>query len=192
MRVPVYALLLGLMVSAPTVRADGDGGGDATAYDIEIHKNDQLLLLKRGEAIAKRYHVALGSGGRGDKRESGDKRTPLGVYHVTEMVDNSPFHLFMRLDYPNVKDAYFGLKNKLISRVDFDRIVSARKAGTLPPQNTRLGGAIGIHGLPADDSDTLIIHRHANWTKGCIALTNPEVNELRNLVAVGTKVTIKE
>ena len=191
MRVPVLALLLGMMANAPSVRADGDGG-ESAAYDIEIHKSDQLLLLKRGDKITKRYHVALGSGGRGDKREAGDRRTPLGVYHLQEITDRSPFHLFMRLDYPNVKDAYFGLKNKLITRAEFDRIVSARKTGTLPPQNTRLGGSIGIHGLPAEDRDTLIIHRHTNWTKGCIALTNPEANELRNLVAVGTKVTIKE
>ena len=98
----------------------------------------------------------------------------------------------MRLNYPNVKDAFYGLKNKTITRYEFDRIIDSLRRGELPPQNTALGGAIGIHGIGQETEKTLRIHSKVDWTEGCIALTNAEVAELRAYVQVGTEVVIKE
>ena len=98
----------------------------------------------------------------------------------------------MRLNYPNIKDAYYGYINRTISKEDFARIVSAVRESELPPQDTRLGGAIGIHGIGKETSKKLLIHRNIDWTEGCVALRNYEIKELKQFVSVGTKVIISE
>lgn len=187
---------LGLLCALLTPPVPADGIEDTAVapqnYALEIHKAERLLLLKQGERVAKQYHIALGRGGAGDKRIRGDNKTPLGVYRITGFNDSSPYHLFMRLSYPNIKDGFFGLRNRLISRADFDRIVDALRTDATPPQNTPLGGAIGIHGLGDENAEKLKIHSSLDWTQGCIALTNREINELRHYVDVGTKVVIRE
>lgn len=165
---------------------------DEPRFAIEIDKSERLLLVKHGDRVARRFQIATGRGGLGDKRMRGDNKTPLGVYRITDFNDSSNFHLFMALNYPNVKDAFFGLKNRLISRAEFERIVDAVRNDRRPPQNTRLGSAIGIHGLGAENSDKLKVQRNLDWTQGCIALTNRDVNELRSYVTVGTRVVIRE
>ena len=164
----------------------------SSGYVIEIIKSKQTLLVKHGNKIAKRFHVALGSGGAGDKRQRGDDKTPIGVYRIVKFRDSDKFFLFMMLNYPNVKDAFFGLKDKVIDRNQFDEIIHALKEGKIPPQNTKLGGFIGIHGLGEVDPERLAIHEHYNWTQGCIALTNAQIEDLRHYVSVGTKVVINE
>ena len=167
-------------------------GANSSGYVIEIIKSKQTLLVKHGDTVARRYHVTLGSGGPGDKRHRGDDKTPIGVYRIVKLKDNSKFFLFMLLNYPNVKDAFFGLKDRLINRTQFDEIIDALKQGKVPPQNTRLGGFIGIHGLGDVDAEKLSIHEHYNWTQGCIALTNAQIEDLRHYVTVGTEVVINE
>lgn len=167
-------------------------GAAESAYELEISKSSKELLVKRGSRVEKRFRVALGGGGPGDKRQRGDSRTPVGTYRIVDFNEESRFQLFMHLNYPNVKDAFFGYKSQLISRGDFDRIVAALKRDTVPPQDTALGGAIGIHGIGEADEEKMRIHRSQDWTEGCIALTNSEILELRRYVGVGTKVTINE
>jgi murein L,D-transpeptidase YafK len=165
---------------------------DEPPYEIEIDKSERVLLVKNGERVTRRFQIATGRGGLGDKRMRGDNKTPLGVYRVTNFNGSSNFHFFMALNYPNVKDAFFGLKRRLITRAEFDRIVDAVRNDQRPPQNTRLGSAIGIHGLGIENADKLKVQRNLDWTQGCIALTNRDVNELRNYVTVGTRVVIRE
>ena len=80
----------------------------------------------------------------------------------------------------------------VITRGEFDRIISALRINALPPQNTALGGAIGIHGIGPETPEKLHIHEHLNWTEGCIALRNNEIHELRPYVGIGTRVVIIE
>lgn len=174
------------------VLAQTSAAGAEPPYSIEIKKSERLLLVKRGDAIEKTYRVAFGRGGRGDKRMHGDNRTPVGVYRIADFNHNSRFYMFMHLNYPNVKDAFWGYKNHLISEDEFNRILGALRRGTLPPQSTALGGSIGIHGIGELSEEKLRIHRGANWTEGCIALTNDEIDELRQYVSVGTRVEINE
>lgn len=164
----------------------------ARGYEIEIDKKNRLLIVRHGEEVLKTFRVALGRGGDGDKSVRGDKKTPIGTYRVVGFNDDSRFHRFVRLNYPNVKDAYYGLRNDVISRAEFDRIVTALRAGRMPPQNTRLGGAIGIHGIGEETPDKLHIHDNLDWTEGCIALTNAEINELHAFLGIGTRVVIRE
>ena len=158
---------------------------------IEVLKSEQILRLRHGDKIFKEFPIAFGRGDRGPKERLGDKKTPEGIYRIVGMNQSDRFHLFLRLNYPNVKDAFYGLKNKIITRHEFDDIVHALQRGRLPPQNTPLGGAIGIHGVGAENGKTLKIHANMNWTEGCIAVTNAEIRELSQLVGIGTEVVIK-
>lgn len=158
---------------------------------VEVLKSEQILRLRHGDNIFKEFPIAFGRGDRGPKERLGDKKTPEGIYRVVGVNESERFHLFLRLNYPNVKDAFYGLKNKIITREQFDTIINALKRGRLPPQNTPLGGAIGIHGVGVENGKTLKIHANMNWTEGCIAVTNAEIRELRNLVPIGTEVVIK-
>lgn len=190
-----------LVLLAPVAVADGLSDvalgpapryDDEPAYALEIQKAKRLLLVKHGDRIERRYQIATGKGGLGDKRIRGDNKTPLGTYRITDFNEGSSFALFMRLNYPNLKDGFFGLKNKLITRSDFERIADAVHQDQRPPQNTPLGGAIGIHGLGEETAERLKVQRILDWTQGCIALSNRDIHELRNYVRVGTKVVIRE
>ncbi|HTT07770.1 MAG TPA: L,D-transpeptidase [Gammaproteobacteria bacterium] len=164
----------------------------AADYEIEIVKSQGILYLKHGDKVEKTFHAAFGYGGKGDKRQVGDHKTPIGVYRIVKVKDSDKFHRFMLLNYPNVKDAYWGLKNGLLTRTEFDAIIDAARAGHPPPQNTPLGGAVGIHGIGEITPDKLTIHENINWTEGCIALTNEQIDELSRYVEIGTKVVINE
>lgn len=158
---------------------------------IEVLKSEQVLRLRHGEKVFKEFPIAFGRGDRGPKERLGDKKTPEGIYRIVGVNESERFHLFLRLNYPNVKDAFYGLKHNIISQQEFDAIISALKRGRLPPQNTPLGGAIGIHGVGAENGKTLKIHANMNWTEGCIAVTNAEIHELSQLIQIGTEVVIK-
>ena len=98
----------------------------------------------------------------------------------------------MRLNYPNVKDAFYGLRNHLLTRREFDAIVDAARRSAQPPQDTGVGGAVGIHGLGEETAERVKVQQLLDWTRGCIALSNKDVHALRQYVEIGTKVTIRE
>jgi murein L,D-transpeptidase YafK len=167
-------------------------GATGKPYEIQVIKSKRLLVVKSGEKVEKQFRVASGKGGKGDKKKLGDHKTPVGIYRIVELKDSEKFHRFLRLSYPNTKDAFFGMKNKLISREEFEAIVNANKNGGVPPQNTSLGGSIGIHGLGDESGGRVELHLGNNWTEGCIALTNEQIEELMRYVHVGTRVVISE
>ena len=186
--VTLHFLLIAALWFFPFIGAHATGN----LYDIEISKSEQQLIVKEGNRTIKQYHVAYGKGGKGTKRILGDKKTPVGVYKIVDFKDDSKFHLFMQIDYPNLLDAWYGYKNEVISAQEFKNIATAFKTKNIPPQNTPLGGYIGIHGLGETTEQKLLIHEGFNWTEGCIALTNEQINDLRQYVSIGTKVVIKE
>jgi murein L,D-transpeptidase YafK len=110
----------------------------------------------------------------------GDRKTPEGSYYITHKNAKSQFYLSLGISYPNLDDARAGLRAGLISKSEFARIETANKHKKLPPQGTRLGGDIFIHGGGAQ----------LDWTWGCIALNNQDMDFLFTHVAVGDKVTI--
>jgi murein L,D-transpeptidase YafK len=187
---PVAALLLVLLplilVPAPV------HGAQAEPYHIEVYRKEKRLLLLRGDQVIRSYHVAFGRGGSGAKRRAGDNKTPLGVYRIADFNSDSKFHFFMLLDYPNVVDAWHGYRNAVIDAGDFRAIATAYSSHRLPPQDTPLGGRIGIHGIGDTTEERLRIHELQDWTEGCIALTNEEISELRRFVSIGTRVVIRE
>ncbi|MDH5357448.1 MAG: L,D-transpeptidase [Gammaproteobacteria bacterium] len=158
--------------------------------ELVLLRSEHKLMVKQGDNVLRTFKVALGSAGRKAKQREGDHATPKGQYAITKVRDSDRFHLFLQLNYPNMDDAKRALKNHLISREQYQSILEAHFFGRLPPQNTALGGAIGIHGIGRETKNKLEIHQIADWTQGCIALRNSEVEELSRFVHIGTPVII--
>lgn len=126
-----------------------------------------MTLLKDSKTI-KTYKVSLGSHPEGAKAQQGDSKTPEGKYLISGRNQNSKFHRALRVSYPNA--------------LDQER---ARKLGVDP------GGDIMIHGLPKYMAFIGSLHRLHDWTKGCIAVTNNEIEEIWELIPDGTAVEIR-
>jgi len=178
-------LLLALLLPVSVAAAAG-------TYDLVISKSNRELKVMQGDKVVKIYHIAFGKGGKGDKREMGDNKTPDGSYRIVSFKPDSKFYYFMQLDYPNLVDASHGYRERLISARQFRQIATAYHDGAVPPQDTMLGGYIGIHGIGDVTGRKLKIHSEFNWTDGCIALKNEEIRDLRRYVSLGTRVIINE
>ncbi len=148
---------------------------------IIVKKAQRKLLLYSGNKLVRTYQVGLGLSPVGDKVRQGDHRTPEGDFYIFTKNDKSAFYLSLGLSYPNTSHAERGLRDGLITRAQYDSIMRALKAKTGPPQNTKLGGDIYIHGNGAG----------SDWTWGCVALENYDVRELFDAVPVGTPVRIE-
>lgn len=170
----------------PVVRAQDSING----MKLWVFKGQRELWLIMGGEVKKVYHVSLGRKPLGPKQRKGDNRTPEGEYFVAEKKINSPFHRFLALSYPNISDADQALKRRLITTKQWADIWFALQIKQTPPANTLLGGRIGIHGQGELDHRTKNILRDMDWTKGCIALTNAEIDELYQLTPLGTPVKI--
>ncbi len=147
---------------------------------VVIHRRARRLELHDGERLVRTYRAAMGSRGEGDKEREGDRTTPLGTFYVCTRNDKSRFHLFLGLSYPAPEDAQRGLDRGWITRREHDLILEAHRGRTCPPWKTALGGEVGIHGGGAD----------RDWTLGCIALSNADVEELWKVLRLGDSVTI--
>ena len=158
--------------------------------EIVISRSENKLFVMKNGITLKQYYVAFGMGGMKGKRLEGDRKTPLGDYQVITARDSSRFHRFILLNYPAMEDAERALGTHLITQNEYQRIVNAHRVRRLPPQDTALGGAIGIHGIGDETSKKVEIHNNIDWTKGCIAMRNHEIEELSRYVDVGTYISI--
>jgi murein L,D-transpeptidase YafK len=149
---------------------------------IVIHKKARRLELFDGEVLVKTYTIALGSQPIGDKEIEGDGKTPEGKFYVFTKNDRSKFYLSLGLSYPDTKDANRGLAAKLITKPEHDAIADAIAKREMPPQYTKLGGEIYIHGGGTN----------GDWTLGCIALKNEDIKELFDVIPTGTVVEIRK
>jgi len=168
-------------------------------FSVAISANNDVWLLvdtkarkielKKGEQTLETFHsIAIGRGGAGFKTHRGDNITPYGNYRIGWIGEKSMFRKFFGLNYPSVEDANNALKKGIIDPMTHMRIVTAHQNNQIPPQNTPLGGQIGIHGLGRADEK---VHKVFDWTHGCIALTNGQIDHLSQLVDTGTVVQIK-
>lgn len=142
-------------------------------------KKEILSIRRNGNAIAEFQNIAFGSSGAGIKLKRGDNITPLGKFSIGWITEQTRFKLFIGLNYPTLDYAERGLSQGIIKQKDFDQIRLALDQGKIPPQNTALGGLIGIHGL---GKANFKIHQLVNWTSGCIALDNKQIENLHHLV----------
>ena len=152
-------------------------------------KHKVVTLMDKNQPFKVFTHAAFGTGGIGHKHKRGDNITPKGVYRIGWNNDKSDFRNFFGLTYPSIPDAETGLKHHIITEDEYKAIVEANLQHTVPPQDTALGGSIGIHGL-GTPLRRVIKHRTLNWTEGCIALTNEQIDELAPYVKPGMMVVI--
>jgi murein L,D-transpeptidase YafK len=145
-----------------------DSAAPATADRILIEKSQRRLTLFSHDAPIKVYRIALGTHPVGAKEREGDGRTPEGHYIIDARNAGSPFHKALHVSYPNEDD---------------------RKRASA--EGVKPGGGIEIHGLRKGASWIGSVQHLYDWTRGCIAVTNPEIDEIWKWVPVGTPVDIQ-
>ena len=161
----------------------------SSSPEILIDTSKQTLtILTAGEVQKVFNNIAVGRGGTSIDRREGDGSTPLGEFRIAWMNEKSKYHLFFGLDFPNHEHAERALRKKIIDIETYYEIRKALLRGEVPPQDTVLGGYIGIHGVGYGNEE---VHDGFNWTQGCVALTNNQVDELSRWIDIGTKVFIR-
>jgi murein L,D-transpeptidase YafK len=129
---------------------------------VYVDKSERVLHLMNGERVLRTYNIDLGFAPEGHKRFEGDGRTPEGLYYVTHRNPRSAFHKSLGISYPNARDR-----------------ARARAAGRSP------GGDIYIHGRAPRNPNPA-----KDWTLGCLAVTNAQMDEIYRYVAPGTPIYI--
>ena len=129
-----------------------------------VWKKKRVLALYRNSKILKAYRIRLGFSPKGQKEKEGDGKTPEGKYYITHKNPKSKFHLSLGINFPN----------------QYDKKIALQRG--LDP-----GGDIFIHGL---GQKNVILHYLFDWTEGCIAVTNKEIEEIYGLVEPGTIIYI--
>lgn len=135
--------------------------------EVVVRKQERRLYLMAGDDVIRTYRISLGDNPVGHKLYEGDERTPEGHYTLDWRNANSDFYKSIHISYPNAQD------RELAS------------AWGLDP-----GGSIMIHGLPNEAGDYAFAYRGLDWTNGCIAVSNEEMDEIWQLVADGTPIQI--
>lgn len=148
---------------------------------VVVSKSRRRLMLYSNNKLVRVYRIGLGTDPVNDKIKQGDRRTPEGEFYIFTKNERSAFYLSLGLSYPNAEDAERGLRDGLITRAQYNRIVDAIRRKVAPPQNTALGGDIYIHGNGWQ----------SDWTWGCVALDDTDIRELFNAVPVKTPVVIE-
>lgn len=138
------------------------------ADNVLVVKSQRTLFLRRGEAELMRFKVALGRNPVGQKLQRGDMRTPEGRYVLDRRSEDSAFYRSIHISYPNEED-----------------IAQARSRGVSP------GGDIMIHGLPNNLAKLGGAYEPGDWTDGCIAVTNREMDLIWELVDDMTPIEIR-
>ena len=147
-----------------------------------------LTVLEEGTVIQVFEGIAIGRYGTTDYKKKGDNMTPLGTYRIGWISGNTRFHRFIGISYPDLDSVSRAMFDGTISKADWLRMRREILAGKVPWQHSALGGYLGIHGLGEGDIE---VHRQYNWTNGCIALTNEQIDRLIAWVKVGTLVEIR-
>ncbi len=135
---------------------------------IIIEKGKRELQVYSNNKLIKTYKISLGRNPVGKKELQGDQKTPEGKYVINDKNPNSGYHKNLGVSYPNEQDIEY-----------------AKKKGKEP------GGQIKIHGIKNGFGWIGRLHRLIDWTAGCIAVTNEEIDELYAIIQIGTPVEIK-
>lgn len=171
-RLLAYVLLLALMAGTLQAAENRTLAMAETRFQGDINqlvvrKQERRLYLMSNGQVVRSYRISLGQTPEGHKLYEGDSRTPEGSYTIDYRNPNSDFYKSIRISYPNTKDrelaAAWGLKP---------------------------GGNIMIHGLPNDVGDMAFAYEGLDWTDGCIAVNNEQMDEIWRLVDVGTPIRI--
>ncbi len=153
---------------------------ELTTPRIYIYKGKRRLLLVDNGTLVRDFPISLGFNPEGDKYVKGDGKTPEGEFFIIKKNPHSRFYKSLGISYPAPRHAQEALQQGRISHEEYRKIMQAQEKMTLPPYDTILGGAIFIHGGGIQ----------GDWTEGCIALSNSIMDELFEIISVGTRVEI--
>jgi hypothetical protein len=165
---------------SPAANPDASALAKVKSPVIKVYKARRTLELWDGKKHMADWPVALGFAPEGHKAQEGDGKTPEGSYYVCTRNANSSYYLSLGISYPNREDGIAGYDAGLIDKGQRDTILAAIKGGKCPPWNTKLGGAIMIHGGGSQN----------DWTAGCIAVENDVMDILWECCKMGTKIQI--
>ncbi len=143
-------------------------GAQAAIDLVNVDKSKRRMYLMEDGIVVKEYRIALGANPKGHKQQEGDNRTPEGNYTLDYIINDSAFYRSIHISYPDAID-----------------VLEARRQGVDP------GGDIKIHGLKNDEHQEPRYIQSFDWTNGCIAITNEEMDEFIKLVPMGTPITIE-
>lgn len=182
----LFAAVFAVILSILSLAAGASSGDERWVL---VDTQALILTVMDGERPQLTLHnLAIGRYGTSWDKLRGDKATPLGRFRIVRVDRKADFHRFIGLDYPTVERANRGYRDGVISRDEHQAILAAHRRGAAPPQDTALGGHIGIHGVGRGD---LRLHQMMNWTKGCVALSNEQIDTLLSWVRVGMMVEIR-
>ncbi len=157
---------------------------------LQVETRPHVLTVMEGEKPLEVFEkIAIGRRGFGYQKSRGDDKTPLGHYRIGWVNENSRYHRFYGFSYPNRDNAERAFQSGLIGSSAYQSILRATADDSIPPQDTALGGQIGIHGLGNANPR---IHQFFDWTHGCIALTNEQIDRLSHWIRRGTLVVVRE
>ena len=142
---------------------------DINIDKVFVDKSERILQLLSGDKVIKTYHIALGDSPAGHKRQQGDERTPTGSYKLDYKNEKSSYYRSIHVSYPNANDK-----------------AQARKRGVSP------GGDIMIHGQKNGFGHLAAVTQKRDWTDGCIAVTNDEMDEIMSVYQAGMPIEIVE
>lgn len=160
-------LLAAFAALLPAAKVRADTESFPMADKVVVDKSDRKLYLMHGGEAFRTFDIALGLAPVGDKQEEGDNRTPEGLYYLDLRNPNSDYFLSIRISYPNAADR-----------------AAARAQGVDP------GGQIMIHGQPNDPTYSLAYYRRADWTNGCIAVSNSDMIDIWLMTPDGVPIEI--
>jgi murein L,D-transpeptidase YafK len=166
-KITVIAISLFACVCAAGMNGAQVPNAQTAVLRIVVVKSTRTMTLESDGQPIKTYKVALGGQPIGAKRQQGDHKTPEGDYFIDAKIPHSQFYMALHLSYPSAEDR-----------------ARARKQGVSP------GGDVEIHGLGKKYGWIGARHRLSDWTDGCIAVTNEEIEDIFRIVPVGTRVEI--
>ncbi|WP_341662068.1 L,D-transpeptidase family protein [Vibrio sp.] len=135
---------------------------------VKVDKSKRRMYLIDDHQIIREFRIALGKSPKGHKRQEGDQRTPEGRYYLDFIIDESEFYRSIHISYPNRNDIDYAATRRI-----------------------KPGGNIKIHGLRNGETRPANFVQSFDWTNGCIAITNEEMDELLTLVQPGTPIDIQ-
>ena len=147
-------------------------------WRIEVYKGERKMKVYHRDHLKHEFPIGLGNP-EGDKVVMSDSKTPLGEFSINDK-GPSHFHKWLGLSYPNLEDAARGRRSGLITWVEYYYIRCENLNGKMPYGNSSLGGAVGIHGGGSDN----------DWTMGCVALSNEDIDKIYDDIELGTRVLI--
>jgi hypothetical protein len=162
-----------------------------TSDEVWVHISvggKSLTLMKGRERLKRIDYVAFGAAGAQPIRRQGSRLTPMGEFRIDHINPQSQYHHFYRFDYPNPAVAEQALAEGVINQATHDYIKRYYARHGRAPMDTPLGGYLGLHGLGNKDP---FLHSRTQWTDGCTAVTNEEIDTLKPWLALGTRVVIQ-